>query len=743
MSFVRASNTSVYTNYYVTVDCSRSGNTTALSFDLDLVLASDVSLGAADSRRARFLVGNEQIGILTLKNTGTTWTAGSTHSYQAVFDAFTPEAYASLREVRIVIDALSGTLDATWTDPLPFLVDIPALPEPELAPTAIFTDETVYLPGAVITVSWTMATPAAFYELCYSDAPYASWYTLAVTANTYYLDTATSWRGQSHKYRVVAVGGNTTDWLESLPVTVKKLPPAPAGLSLSAAVIAPGALVEASFNPVLPVYGTAERYELGLTVNGLPYNNDQVLARDALSPITLPTAGLSNAAYGVRIRTIDSYGEASAWSAAASLTIREPVFGLNQSLDPVFTVTAPENPQSASAGYDTVGLSRVMRQLKQVDLYRAKYLDANLADQNAWCFHGGQVQGWTGLVRPLLDPCSTRARAALLLTTALPVEITGLSLDVAVRPYLSLAYILRWQRVTLAAEALAPEDTVSFTAKLNNLGLTVTTDPASGGLLLGNYQFCSRQESLGQAGSVFRLRLAQYIQYVRAMAPLQLQMTVTLDSRAVVYLLPQSPYGYARLDLTDLAPGTVTGLAIEPLPGTVPGFYNCQLGLEYVKLDTTDVFVSAPLRYSLAGASDENAVRAVVEQYFGLTSQTAVWSDGLPDARIGDTIAAAWLENFEAELADKLTACGTCDVFTCTCNGLHYGAASCTACHGTPGLGADTGTPCTQCYTASYTTRTAQCPSNVIDLGCKCGYASNPMCNTNTCQCNAGTAYRW
>lgn len=744
----RPSDTSPYTNYYVDITMERVGNTTTLTVALDVVLANSATLAEGVTREAQFYIGGQKVATQLIKPALTVWTGGSTYNFLQTIDVYNPETLASERWMKILILPASGSEPASeclWSNPDSFVISLPARPITVLNVPTVSVEKTIVLPSESIRVTWTPPTdPVTDYELMSRTSLQADWVPLAVTADLQYIDTDLPPRGQQKRYSIRSrLAGDpviTSDWATTAAVTVKPLPDQITGIRLSVSQAPVGWPVQVTY----PAISGAVAYEAVVKQGSVFFNNQQILGRSTTTTLDLETSLLeAGKDYLVCVRAIDSYGEAGLWSTQAiGLSMRERVFeSFDDAAEPF--LAGGEYIKKAGDAFQTVGLKRIMRQLKQLDLYRAKYIGPDIADsaRKSWCFHGGKQQSWSGSTLTMTDPKSGISKKLLKIDTSRTVNINTTTYST-----FSFAPVIRYDRISDLLVKHVKEEIIQVVPALRLLtGREPLVDSTGIYVTFGSeaqHLFMKGTGSATIPKSEFSLQLGKLIDYTRSIFPL----TYVVGFNNTSYLAPGNEHGVVAFQLDSATLGTVTKVSItarfgpsawgaNPTTQELANFFGNTHGIEYIKFDSINVFSYAPYQYVTVSPTHENNVRALAEEFFGISEQMVLWSDGKHRALDFDTISQAWLPAFYEEFPQLVSGCKTCDIFTCQCNGLHYGRVYCTACHSSGGSGADAGNPCTRCFTSRYSYTYATCPGNIV-TNCKCGYGSNTKCNGNTCKCN-------
>lgn len=765
------SNTSAYTNYYIDYSTSRVENTTTFSFTMKIVQGSASGLGTGNSRNAEIYFDNVLVRTVLVKPATENWAYGTSHTINFSASITTTNTVATNRscKIKVVVGSSTTGIDSLlWTTyPANFTVIAPAAPNTApTAPTAFSTDASVYKPNDAIVLTWSGAvdTNIASYTIEESNSPYTSWEatTSAATSSGSGSTTITcpNTRGVTKKYRIKMTDdfGAVSEWMESNAISIKLLPSAPTSLSLSSTTVPTGTAIKISFIKSSQGYQAINNYE-AIMINAETsawYNGRQVMGSSTVSPITVGTAGWTvGYSWRFSIVSVDDFGERSEPSAVSSII---------DIIDVVSAAPISELPIVVNGVYlntfDVIKTTKIMNQLKQIDLYRAKYLAAGKigSSQNAWCFHGGKAQGWTATNNSGFSTFDSKLDK---LCTTDKITKGNLSISTVTYPYLSFKYTLNYKALDDTITKLyASDEIVSISAVLGSLGVSnidITTDPSY--ILINSFRFCPKKTYSATLSYTikyidFLTYLKKYIQYIKEIYPVSFTVVLTCSDSSTYTIsnIPNSYYGYYIANVATVTSNKIiTNIVISAgYPTSFPINNNpikaFQILYDYVKFDDTNVFTNAPVRWELVSASDENDMRSAVETYLGLTESTAVWSDGVHRVKKNQDIANnSHLENYGESMEDIIGACQSCDLFTCSCNETTYGRITCNVCDGTPGVGADAGIPCTRCYTTTYTYQTCTCysPANALDVGCNCGYASTPMCNGHTCWCNSGTKYTW
>lgn len=770
------SNTTVNTNYYVDYTASRAGNTTTLNFSLKFVLGSATGLGLRNSRDAEIYVDGSLVKKIEVKNKDTNWSYGTTHYKDISFSIPTTNVVSVNKtcKIKIVVGAYTTGIDSClWTIyPANFNITIPAAPNAApIAPTSLTTDLTTYKPGDNIVLTWTGGSDGEnninSYIIEESNYPFSSWNILiknpiAIGSGSY-TTVCPDTRGIQKKYRIKLLDSlnASSNWKESAIILIKSAPLAPTQPIPNVNNVVPGEKIKLSFSKNSSGYQNINNFKVAMKLNGSSswYNNQQIMGQGSSSPIQINTSGWTiGKTWIFYIKAIDDFGEESEWSQPSNpVSIIAPIVlpPINQE-PPSVAITG----EYANMGtYEIIKTTKIMNQLKQLDLYRAKYIPSNRTglNQNAWCFHGGLAQGWVIANNPLFSVFETKTNK---LSSTYRVKKQNISINTNTYPYFSFQYSIINKSLSFIAGLYPSSSVINISTVLAQLGVTnidETSDPSF--ILIGSYRFCPKVTYVEGTGytstyQTFLKYFNSFIKHCKEIYPPEFTIIFYCSDGTSYGLqaIKKSYYNFFSINIASVVSNkTITSVLISAtIPSEFPINNNdikaFQVLYDYIKFDDINVFSQAPIRFDIIKASDENTMRDVVESFLGLNSSTAKWSDKKNRVKASsDLVEATYLENYREKLAPIMDTCKTCDNFTCTCNGISYGGISCSACDAAPGLGSDAGVPCTQCFSTTYSYSVCSCysPMNALSLGCKCGYASTPMCNGYTCWCNSGTKYVW
>lgn len=342
--------------------------------------------------------------------------------------------------------------------------------------------------------------------------------------------------------------------------------------------------------------------------------------------------------------------------------------------------------------------SDLLKAYQKVDLYRAKYPHPDLTPYG-WCFHGNKSLGWTGT-----------AQNRRLYPVNGETFINGLTIDTLAYNHLSMGILIK------------EEDIVSGETTEDYLLGGNYPEEEIDWVSSGCAQCYSELDSGTNYDTIIPEKIRAYIQVVN---------TSDVPYSFVEEL--EDGDNLVRINLGNIGTAKYMSIKVEYLSdGTWSTYTNKKTNIEYIKLDTKDIFEEVYDLGTTITDRDINHLRDLVDE----VNKTPVdWErPGSLDDRVRKFVSTI-KKNTLPDIIEKIGAidpyngCDQCDSFTCECYSEAYGFIPCQTCDG-----CDIFTTCAVCdMTCDTEPVECSCDQQCYEEAVECGCYSK--CYRRSCRC--------